>query len=876
MQVVRRTSKRKSGLRFWNRALGIKANMHIPRTQKPLAGATCLGFIVGAIIVFMGQVAFAHTGAIATPRCSDLPGEDFFAAEDTELQTLTVSDLANLVTNSGVDITPKIGDADTADSGSKEYHYAKISVPILTAGVVTITSADTTAPVEAVLCHNDREIAASRPPYIAAHTAADRAADLATADKITVDRNIELKSLGTTTDAEVKAFLLPAKRALENAQDALETAGDDTNATALDDEIMALQTAFDADPFDRTDAGTVLDNASGALGQAAGHLRVSYTTGDMADLHKAVDLRAQIASGQKDYIVVVALQEGTAVVTNMLTLKFSGLMSNAASNEEVLWAQNPSATFTLQTNTHGLLMADTMGRMASGILTKGVATDAIGVDTADGKVGITAPLQVATDYMLTVNDEEDSGTGTFTLALQFYPATEWDPIITAQMGVLVAGRSDYYFFNVAAAQVLTLTASQEEGEEATADTQGWLYSKRGRIAMDADHTGGMDFELSAPILLGDYIVRVDGDTAQTAGKYTITAASAATKAEYTAPGTGLGMLLPATAVELMATDANHYFIVQVTEAGWLHMKVVPETTAEPDDTDAVLAGPDGMQVAADTDAEHANFVAEVTQLGQYLLTVSGDTGSYKVAFNFIESLAFMGAQPAVPTEPTELAMACEAIDLGHPVPTQATCEAAGVITTVSVPRSCPSGGGGGGTRVVYRDRIVEVCPTVETDAKGFLGNPPHKSVRSGIGVISGWVCAANDVTIDIQDANGRRVEHQTVGYGTDRLDTLGHCAHTETTTGWGLTYNFNHLAEGTYTLSAYADGEMIGTAHEFEVVHLVDFAADDTDRFLRDLTGMCAVEDFPEMGESTELEWEQSTQNFVISSVMMEEGGAMP
>ena len=31
-------------------------------------------------------------------------------------------------------------------------------------------------------------------------------------------------------------------------------------------------------------------------------------------------------------------------------------------------------------------------------------------------------------------------------------------------------------------------------------------------------------------------------------------------------------------------------------------------------------------------------------------------------------------------------------------------------------------------------------------------------------------------------------------------------------------------------------------------------------------------ENFPGTDESTELEWEQSTQNFVISSVMMERG----
>ena len=70
--------------------------------------------------------------------------------------------------------------------------------------------------------------------------------------------------------------------------------------------------------------------------------------------------------------------------------------------------------------------------------------------------------------------------------------------------------------------------------------------------------------------------------------------------------------------------------------------------------------------------------------------------------------------------------------------------------------------------------------------------------------------------------------------------------------------------------NAQANGD-----HEVDVVHLTEFAAGDDDRFLKGLTGMCTAENFPKDGESTDLEWEQGTQNFVISSVMME-GGAMP
>ena len=83
-------------------------------------------------------------------------------------------------------------------------------------------------------------------------------------------------------------------------------------------------------------------------------------------------------------------------------------------------------------------------------------------------------------------------------------------------------------------------------------------------------------------------------------------------------------------------------------------------------------------------------------------------------------------------------------------------------------------------------------------------------------------------------------------------------------TGFGMTFNFNLLDEGTYTIRAYADGlatQQIGQEATFEVVHLTD------EEFPRGLKGECRADDFPEMGDKTILEWEQSIQNFVISDV---------
>ena len=39
------------------------------------------------------------------------------------------------------------------------------------------------------------------------------------------------------------------------------------------------------------------------------------------------------------------------------------------------------------------------------------------------------------------------------------------------------------------------------------------------------------------------------------------------------------------------------------------------------------------------------------------------------------------------------------------------------------------------------------------------------------------------------------------------------------------------------------------------------------EEFVRDVTGECVVEDFPVPGETVTLEWQQNSQNFVITAV---------
>ena len=133
--------------------------------------------------------------------------------------------------------------------------------------------------------------------------------------------------------------------------------------------------------------------------------------------------------------------------------------------------------------------------------------------------------------------------------------------------------------------------------------------------------------------------------------------------------------------------------------------------------------------------------------------------------------------------------------------------------------------------------------------KGVLENPPNGSVVSGIGTISGWVCAADDVVVIINDTVAPQI-----AYGTNRGDTVAACG--DANNGFGALFNWNLLGDGTHTLVATVDGVELGRS-TFRVQTLGV-------AFLRDADGVYRLEDFPENGDAFGLQWEESAQNFII------------
>jgi len=143
---------------------------------------------------------------------------------------------------------------------------------------------------------------------------------------------------------------------------------------------------------------------------------------------------------------------------------------------------------------------------------------------------------------------------------------------------------------------------------------------------------------------------------------------------------------------------------------------------------------------------------------------------------------------------------------------------------------------------------------------GYLENPGPESFQSGIGVLSGWVCAAEEIEIAIGDT-----ATQVAAYGTERVDTAAPCG--ETNTGFGLLYNWNHLEDGEHTVIARVNGVELGRA----VVDGIEFGRATVTvttlgtEFLEDVAGECTVEHFPMDGETVRLVWQQTNQNFMIA-----------
>ena len=163
----------------------------------------------------------------------------------------------------------------------------------------------------------------------------------------------------------------------------------------------------------------------------------------------------------------------------------------------------------------------------------------------------------------------------------------------------------------------------------------------------------------------------------------------------------------------------------------------------------------------------------------------------------------------------------------------------------------PPGGGSPGTVGSTASRASDQRSLV-----GFFENPERVSSQSGIGVISGWVCDADKVEIEIRTESGD-TKRYVAGYGTERLDTEKECGDTDN--GFGVLFNWNRLGNGRHRVVARVDGMMLGRS----TVRVT--MPDEDEEMLTGVQGTCEATDFPSPGETATLIWQESLQNFVIA-----------
>ncbi len=132
-------------------------------------------------------------------------------------------------------------------------------------------------------------------------------------------------------------------------------------------------------------------------------------------------------------------------------------------------------------------------------------------------------------------------------------------------------------------------------------------------------------------------------------------------------------------------------------------------------------------------------------------------------------------------------------------------------------------------------------------AAATLENPVPGSVKSGVGLISGWICDAEKLEVSF-DGGPRKF----APYGSERTDTDGVCG--DTNNGFGLLINYNELGDGPHTITLYAD-DVVVTLVNFNVRTLGT-------NFLRGVVGQGTIALSNEM--AVHVQWEETTQGFTI------------
>ena len=130
-----------------------------------------------------------------------------------------------------------------------------------------------------------------------------------------------------------------------------------------------------------------------------------------------------------------------------------------------------------------------------------------------------------------------------------------------------------------------------------------------------------------------------------------------------------------------------------------------------------------------------------------------------------------------------------------------------------------------------------------------LESPAHQAVVSGIGFIGGWKCDANNITVTIDGG-----AHISVAMGQPRGDTQPLCDTINN--GFIQQINWAHVGDGEHEAGAYDNGVEFSRS---------TFTVGSTgEEFLQGVRRRQLLENFPALKETTEVQWNESTQHFEI------------
>lgn len=145
--------------------------------------------------------------------------------------------------------------------------------------------------------------------------------------------------------------------------------------------------------------------------------------------------------------------------------------------------------------------------------------------------------------------------------------------------------------------------------------------------------------------------------------------------------------------------------------------------------------------------------------------------------------------------------------------------------------------------------VSAIYPGAGSPPPGVLENPKPGNFTSGIGTISGWVCSATRIDLQVDGA----ITVQTP-YGSLRGDTQDECG--DANNGFGYLVNWSDFGPGQHTLVALADGVEFGRATFTVSTFGIPF-----------VTGASGTYVVPFNGRNVTLQWQESLQNFVIQGI---------